>query len=386
MRQKMTAVLSLLALVLFVSGCYRLRVDLVDASVQKPSNVALYFSIDDKDDNPVAGISAQQFEIYEDGKLISVYESKQTILNPQVATVRYTLLLLDMSGSVVDSGQVPIIQEAVGEFVSGLGEEEHLAIFAFDGREEIQPIAEYGTTDFAMLKRADKLGSWDGKDPSTNLNGAIIKAVEVLEEAKASAEVPLRFGTLVIFTDGTDRAHRATAGEAVGAMRDARIDSYVIGLGGELDQEEMQRLSTNEIIHVTDKDKVVAAFKEMGQRLKAKGTRYYLLSYCSPSRAGRHELTVKVTVGEEKGKLDYVFDATDFEPDCDPNTTPHFKPMDEALKQEAEEMAETDKGETGKDGKRQVKDKESPIPEKKKKASPGGKRGKDAYEPPPTTY
>jgi hypothetical protein len=49
-------------------------------------------------------MTVEQFEIYEDNELVSVYESKQTILNPEVAASHYTLLLVDMSGSVADSG------------------------------------------------------------------------------------------------------------------------------------------------------------------------------------------------------------------------------------------------------------------------------------------
>jgi hypothetical protein len=379
MTHSLKLVFALFVVLLFSSGCYRLRLQLVDASVQKPSNVAIYFSMDDRNGEPVSGVGAKEFSIYEDGKLISIYESKQTILNPEVATVRYTLLLLDMSGSVVDSGQVPLIREAVGHFIAGLGEDEHLAIYAFDGREEILPIAEFETGDVTASRRAERLGNWRTGDPSTNLNGAIIKAVEVLDEAKSSSDVPLRFGTLVIFTDGTDRAHRASSKEALSAMRRSEIDSYVIGLGGEVDQEEMQRLSTSGIFHFTDKGKVVSAFKEMGEKLKARGTRYYLLSYCSPSRAGRHRLTVETEVGEDKGRLSFEFDADGFEPSCDPYATPNFKPLDDAKKQEAERQREVD-------------DSESPFGASKKSSAGGSKKKKraeaptTAETPPPAAY
>jgi hypothetical protein len=381
---------SLAAAAMVLGGCHRLRLELVDASVQQPSNVALYFSMDNRKGEPVSGVGAKEFQIFEDGKLISLYESKQTILNPEVATVRYTLLLLDMSGSVVDSGQVPLIQEAVGQFIAALGEDEHVAIYAFDGREEILPIAAFGTSDKTASWRAQNLESWNAEDPSTNLNGAVIKAVEVLDEAKASSEVPLRFGTLVIFTDGTDRAHRATAKAALRAMQGSDIDSYVIGLGGEVDQEEMQRLSTSGVLHFAEKEKVVEAFKEMGEKLKARGTRYYLLSYCSPSRAGRHRLTVETQVGDDTGKLSFEFSAEGFEPGCDPYATPNFKPLEDAKQQEADRQWKEDRGREGKDGKRQVEDDESPFASKKSGAETASDEESKAERPaksrPPTAY
>ena len=46
------AMRSLLLVVLLASGCAGLRPDLVEASVQKPSNVALYFTVDTAHGDP----------------------------------------------------------------------------------------------------------------------------------------------------------------------------------------------------------------------------------------------------------------------------------------------------------------------------------------------
>ncbi|MCP4604741.1 MAG: VWA domain-containing protein [Proteobacteria bacterium] len=305
-------------------GCHRLRLELADASVEKPSNVVVYFTVDTVEDEPVSGMTADQFNIYEDGRLISVFESQQTILNPEVATVRYTLLLLDMSRSVTESGQVPLIQEAVSAFIQGVGEQEKVAIYAFDGRAEIQPIAQFGAGPDQLSGRNERLSSWNTKDPSTNLNGAIVEAVQVLGEARETSDVPLRFGTLVVFTDGTDRAHRATSREAIDAVVNADVGIYVIGIGGEVDQVEMEHLGRDGFVHVGNRDEVVQAFEQVGEKIQRLGSRFYLLSYCSPSRAGQHQLEVEAVLGEEKGRLSYGFDAEGFKPDCDPNRQPSF--------------------------------------------------------------
>ncbi len=44
---------------------------------------------------------------------------------------------------------------------------------------------------------AVSLSSFAPQDPSTNLNGAIVKGIDVLEKQLARSIVPLRFGTLV---------------------------------------------------------------------------------------------------------------------------------------------------------------------------------------------
>jgi hypothetical protein len=89
-----------------LSGC-GLTITRVQTAADKPSNVAVYFKVEDAKGEPVGGMTAEQFEIYEDDELVSVHESKQTILNPEVAASHYTLLLVDMSGSVTESEDVP---------------------------------------------------------------------------------------------------------------------------------------------------------------------------------------------------------------------------------------------------------------------------------------
>lgn len=303
-------------------GCSGLQLRLLNASVEQPSNVAMYFIVRDAEGEPLSGLTAETFNIYEDGQLISEHESQQTILNPEVSTVRYTLLLLDMSGSIVESGQVPLVQEASTAFLENIGEQEQIAIYAFDGREEIQPISEFDDRQAASAARVARLGSWRAEDPSTNLYGAVIQAVAVLNETRENSEVPLHFGTIVVFTDGTDRAHRATLGQALRAVGGTDIQIYTIGLGGEVDQDVLQDIGRDGYYHAEGGDAVVQTFQDVAEDIQAMAQAFYLLSYCSPSRAGVHRLEIEAVQGEETGSLSYRFDAAGFEPGCDPERPP----------------------------------------------------------------
>src|SRR4051812_36537765 len=55
----------------FAGACGGLKLQLVDASVRKPSNVAVYFTVDTTSGQPVANLQPTDFRIYEDGKPIS---------------------------------------------------------------------------------------------------------------------------------------------------------------------------------------------------------------------------------------------------------------------------------------------------------------------------
>ena len=121
------------------AGCGGLKLQLVDHSVRKPSNVAVYFSVDTRNGQPVGGLTPQDFRIYEDRQPVSVLESKQTILNPEVAVVHYTLLLIDMSGSVVDSGEMPALIQAASTFADRVGPYQKVAVYTFDGSPHVTP-------------------------------------------------------------------------------------------------------------------------------------------------------------------------------------------------------------------------------------------------------
>ncbi len=216
------------------SGCAGLKLQMFDHSVHKPSNVAVYFSVETRNGQPVANLTPQDFRIYEDKQPVSVLESKQTILNPEVAAIHYTLLLIDMSGSVVDSGDMPALIQAASTFGDRVGPYQKVAVYTFDGSPHLTPVVSFGGNVRAGVSA---LGSRRPRDPSTNLNGAVIEGIRVLGQQMEHAPVPLRFGTLVVFTDGTDRAHRASA-EDVDRTLDAAgptFETYVIGAGQEVD-------------------------------------------------------------------------------------------------------------------------------------------------------
>src|SRR5215510_7187541 len=85
-----------------LSGCAAsVNMTLINSEQRKPNNVWVFFTAQ-KGDDPVAELDASHFKIYEDDGLVSLYESKQVIQNPDVAAVMYTLLLLDVSGSITE--------------------------------------------------------------------------------------------------------------------------------------------------------------------------------------------------------------------------------------------------------------------------------------------
>ena len=318
-------VLGAVACAALLCSCAGLELKLKKASVQKPSNVALYFSVETRNGLPVPGLAAEIFRIYEDGKLISPYESKQTILNPEVSVVHHVVLLMDLSGSIVESGSLPALIDAASAFAERMAKGHSVAVFGFDGRAELIPVVKFTTSPGAVQGGLKRLARHKVKDPSTNLNGAVVEAVKVLEEKMAASTQPLRFGTLVIFTDGTDRAHRVTEKQMLDTLAGANMNAFVIGLGGEISVAQLARLGMTGFVRTAEMTAIGTAFDDVASQIEAAGRKFYLLSYCSPSRAGSHMLTVEVMAQDEWGALEHRFDADGFAAGCDPKKKPSFK-------------------------------------------------------------
>lgn len=319
-------VISLLALYCFVclTACAGLHLELHNSSVQKPSNVALYFSVETRDGLPVPGLTAESFRIYEDDRLISPFESKQTILNPEVAVISYIVLLLDMSGSITESGSLPTLIEAAGSFSEQITRKHHVAVYGFDGGAKLIPVVDFSTSHAAVQRGLKHLSHKRVKDPSTNLNGAVVESVKVLEGQMSRSRQPLRFGTLVIFTDGTDRAHRVTEDAMFEVLDEAGVNVFVIGVGGEISVDQLAKLGRTGFVQAAEMTAISAAFEDVAALIEAAGKKFYLLSYCSPARAGIHTLSVVAETAGLSGSLETPFDASGFGPRCNPNKQPVF--------------------------------------------------------------
>jgi hypothetical protein len=256
--------------------------------------------------------------------LVSVDESRQTIVNPTVAAEHYALLLVDMSASVTESDQVADIVNAAADFVEQVGEVQRVAVYAFDGSRNLHQILPFTTSEKATARGLDRLRTFRTRDPSTNLHGALVQAVDKLDAALARSRASLRFGTIVVFTDGTDRAARVSADDMSAALEQSEHALFAIGVGNEIDDATLQKIGRDRYIRVEDHAALALAFRQIGSRIVDLTRRYYLLSYCSPARAGTHQVTIEASSDDASGELTYSFDAAGFGPGCDPTHPPPF--------------------------------------------------------------
>jgi hypothetical protein len=324
-----TAIGWTVALALGLSSC-SLTVTRLNSAQKKPNNVWVFFTVE-KGDEPVAGLQASDFEIYEDDELVSIYESKQVIQNPEVAAVMYTMLLLDVSGSVTESGSADTLVDAATLFTDRVGKTQKVGVYSFDGEKEIKNVVPFTEAQGAAQGGLDSLRTYKAKDPSTNLHGAVIEALKELRTQLDKEKKPLKFGTLVVFSDGTDRAARFSRDDMKQELiKDEYKDYevYAIGVGAEIKEAKLDEIGRDGTELAAEQAEVKAAFEKVAERIEKHTKRFYLLSYCTPARKGRHEVKIVAKSKDPKGKgsLEWDFNADGFgpPPDCDPNSPPSF--------------------------------------------------------------
>jgi hypothetical protein len=311
-----------------------------------PAKVSAFFSVDTCAGEPVSQLAGVNFDILEDGAAVSPYESRRTI---QPRGQRYqmdSLVLLDFSGSILRSNSWPQLKAAAAKYVDTVlahsGDGQRVAIYTFDGRPAVQQVVDF-TDDRQQLTRGlDSLGltqctqssdcaAFEGAktcaafrcvDDSTNLNGALVSALDLMD-ARAAAQKDILFkdASLVVFTDGTDQASRVTQNAAYLRSRQTAAHVFTVGLGAEVDTEALQGFGKDGYYAASDPKDLSTAFARIAEQVAGLANRFYLLEYCSPKRSGRHALKLvahyMTDEGMLEGSLTREFDATGFASGCD---------------------------------------------------------------------
>jgi len=296
----------------------------------EPANISVLFKIETENGEPITGIGANNFQIFEDNFSISEFESQQAILPKPEKFTSHTLLLLDLSGSILESERgLESLKEAAQSFVYAMmpdpesedfGEIE-MGIWWFDGAWNIHSLVDFSSDADRLLSGIDSIEKDISHDNSTNLYGAVIRGMEKLENmANTEEDSTVLVGSLVMFTDGRDQASRNTKNEALRAVKNAgdSVSVYSIGLKSEeLDEETLVTIGRDGFLSADNIQELVPKFEEIADTIRKDVNSYYLLEYCSPKREGSHDLKISVSYGVLSGTMTTCFCASDFRGGCE---------------------------------------------------------------------
>jgi VWFA-related protein len=164
----------------------------------------------------VKGLSATDFEVFDDGARVDIEEFSFDLGGVTVA------LVFDISGSM--EGRLGDAREAGTHILSWLNHpEDEAAVFSFDTRlDEIAPFAGALEELPASLSTLTPFGA-------TSLHDAIAQTAERLD---ARTE---RRGAVIVFTDGNDNASRLTPSQVSGIASSINVPVYIFGIVPNID-------------------------------------------------------------------------------------------------------------------------------------------------------
>jgi len=312
-----------------------LLLSIQDQFTTLPGKVSILFKVSDSQGNPISGLTANQFTIYEQGRnddcfnTISSSESLARISPNSQVFSNNTLLVLDLSNSVLQ-GSLEELKTASTSFVNNVMPQDEteafkMAIYWFDG-EDVLHLLNPLTSSVADLTAAiDGITDSISNDPSTDLYGAVLKstdrAEELIDEANSIQGSPIVAASVVLFTDGTDQASRYTEESALNAVNNANpnISFFTIGLGSEIDQEVLGDIGKTSSVVASNAAELETTFNQISARVSEQANSFYLFEYCTPKRdgSGENNLVIQLTDGAFQGAVQTKFDAEGFTGGCE---------------------------------------------------------------------
>jgi len=320
------ALVALVASVLPLTACGVFRhvsVEPLATGSQRPSNVGAFVAVTDGD-TPLTELTPSNFKVYENEQLVPVEQTELTLLDPGLVAGSQVVLLVDMSAAQTPESRSIIAKATLG-FVQKVLPREPVSIFAFDGGANLVPIAALPRGNGQVTMAA--LESFSSRDPSRNLHGAVVAGLSKLELALAQSGKQVRVGTLVVFASGPDVAGRVDADKAHDTVWASPYDVIAVGVAEKADAVE--DIARRGLIRAQAANTLPIAFEEAADQTLAQLEKHYLVSYCSPARAGNRKLRLEVSFtnkdGEEHhGDFETEFSAKSFGPGCNSQNVPRL--------------------------------------------------------------
>lgn len=317
---------------LLVNGCHALfggvKLTEVASTAEKPSNVALIVAVTQKD-QPVVDLGPAAFNLREDDQPLDAEAVDLRLLDPATVAAFHTVLLVDLSHGNNDEHRRQLAR-AAATFVRRARQKQNVTVLAFDGGQRTRLVGDFPfESSGGGPDHLENLMFMTAGDPSRNLNGAVISALNVLDRRLERSNRVVRVGSLVVFSRGPDVAGRIPSSDVDKRVSDTEHQLVFVNVVGDQSNDVTAALGRAGVVESQSSETIPIAFEEAAMRVNRLLGQYYLISYCSPARAGERKLNVEVQVTDADGDTDsddfeFKFDATGFSPNCNAGVPPRF--------------------------------------------------------------
>jgi VWFA-related protein len=189
----------------------QIRITQVDNS--KFPQVTVYVSVTNAAGEPV-GVDPSQIQLSENGKVMDTRDAG----GPGETGPLTTLLLMDVSGSMLEGGKLNSAKQAARAYVEQMRPGDQAGLMTFNTQVRyVQAL----TTDLGALKAAiDKLNAYD----DTAMYDAVAQGTQILKDVAGRKAI-------IVLTDGLDNISKNTPDKVIESIGPNGLSISTIGLG-----------------------------------------------------------------------------------------------------------------------------------------------------------
>ncbi|HTA92671.1 MAG TPA: hypothetical protein VK745_24000, partial [Polyangiaceae bacterium] len=292
---------------LALNGCGlagTMNVEPVAVSTQKPGNVALFVAVSQHGVG-VVGLDKQAFKVFENGVALDSDQVKLTLLPTSSAATERVALLVDMS-KTLNADDKKALSLSLRTFVVRLRQREAVSLYAFDGSEKVHFITDYAKDARAEPDEKDtsmeRLLAFSRKDSSSSLYTAVIDGTQKLSASLAAEGRPIQSGTLIVIALNPDLAGRVDDNKVRDFVDKSPHQYFLMTVGPWATSADVSFIGKSGSARAASVNTLKSPLETVASSVDDAYFRNYLVSYCSPARAGTRELRLEVTTRDEQGK------------------------------------------------------------------------------------
>ena len=244
------------------------------------NQIEIYASATDPRGRPVAGLSAEDFDVREDGvrQRVTVFAEGDFPLAAAVA--------VDSSFSMTGE-RLAVARSAARIFLGALRPEDQSMVMSIGGK--VNVLAPLSADRDSQFRALDALRSWG----TTSLHDAIIEAITRLQPSSGRR-------ALIVLSDGDDRYSDATAGAVVQRARQSDVMVYPVALGRRMPVlfTHLATVTGGRAFHERSTRRLPETLRTIADELR----RQYLIGYTplkpfAPGAGGWRDIDVRSTRG-----------------------------------------------------------------------------------------
>lgn len=293
----------------------------VSVKAAPPGRVVAVVSVSDHG-SPAEDLSPDNFEVREGHVALDPAQVGLRVQPFGQLAGHEAVVLVDGSHAFADNERAPL-GAALSQLIDRLRFHQSVTLLIFDGSAVLRSIARYPRNPLAAPLGKDpgieRLLSYKPRDKSSSLYSAIVSGRKALDARLSKAATVPPLGSLVVVARGPDLAGRADEAAARAALSGQR--SFLLKVGTWSRDTSLDWVGDDGTRAAASLGTLGTPVDELARLVDEVFLRRYLVSYCSPARAGKRTVEWVVKLRDEDGNTrqahaESEVDATGFNASC----------------------------------------------------------------------